>query len=784
MQRDEQHRIQLIINGQVQGVGFRPFIYRLALEKELTGSVLNSPEGVSLEIQGLKSQIDLFEQDLCQKLPPLAQITSLERRELAVQPKEDTFKILPSKSGQGHQVLISPDTATCEDCLTEISDPQNRRFQYPFTNCTNCGPRYTITQSIPYDRDKTSMACFPLCPQCAQEYNNPLDRRFHAQPNACPVCGPEIWLSSPQGEKSDTGTAALISTVKALLAGKVVAIKGLGGFHLACEASNESAVHRLRSRKNRWGKPLALMVPDLNSARKLAMVSDQEEKWLEGNKRPILLLSKKESSLPANLAPDTNTLGLMLPYTPLHYLLLRHLQDLISREMTPALVMTSGNMSSEPIALGNREALNRLADIADLFLLHNRDILIRCDDSVLRINPETKKTLHYRRARGFTPSPIALGQEGPQVLGLGAENKSTICLTKRDQAFISQHIGDLYNPETLDYYRQSIIHLQGILQCQPQALVCDLHPDYLSTAYAREQDKLPVFSLQHHYAHIHAVLAENRYRGPALGLALDGTGLGTDGTLWGGELLYVHNMQIRHRRLGQFRPILLPGGEIAINEPWRTAQSYLYALNIFEPGKRKWPWLEDYASASTFLPQMMAKKINTPQTSSCGRLFDALSALLGLCLKIEYEGQAAIRLEKIQDLTENSAYACPVYKQDGKWFLDNLYLFYEAWEEWKQGIAADKISRRFHLGLARGLADWAHKAAQETGIDNIALSGGVLQNLTLGTELSRALKSYGLTPLEHTQVPPNDACISLGQAAYGQLILSSSNHCSLQTDNQ
>ncbi len=763
-------RRRFTITGQVQGVGFRPFVYRTALDNGVCGCVRNSSEGVIIETQGTSIQVTGFASDLEAKLPPLARIVTLEAEDISVVDGEEAFAILKSTGGKGHSVLISPDVATCPDCLADMSDPTNRRYRYPFTNCTNCGPRYTITRSIPYDRPKTSMACFPLCPDCEHEYNDPLDRRFHAQPNACPVCGPKTWLTTPDGRTLAQGDESIRRLAHELADGKVAAIKGLGGFHLACDAANEQAVAELRLRKHRPDKPLAVMVPNMDAARQLADIQPAEEEWLTGIQRPIVLAARRtDAPIAASIAPDTNFLGIMLPYTPLHHILLHDFAE-ASGHAAPALVMTSGNMSSEPISLGNREAASRLKDIADVFLFHNRDILIRTDDSVLRVNPFSGQPMHMRRARGFIPGPVFLAESGPTVLGTGPELKCTLTLTKGNQAFSSQHIGNLTNLENLGFYKEILAHLQDILQVRPELIVHDLHPDYMTSSLAEKlsgETGIPLAVLQHHYAHIHAVLAENRHRTPAIGLALDGTGLGQDHTIWGGECLFVDPESLEHQRLAHFTHINLPGGEAAVREPWRIAQAALWKLGITEPGRYRWSWLDEFGPVSRMLPQLLEKGVNCPATSSCGRLFDAVAALCGLCNRITYEGQAAIQLEKVQDMSETSAYPCPMISEDPAQ-LDTLSLFRAAFEDLEHGTPVPKVSRRFHLGLIRGLTDMATAFSSLLGIPHIALSGGVMQNLTLATELPMALEAEGLVPLVHTQVPPNDACISLGQAAWGQ----------------
>ncbi|WP_319584282.1 carbamoyltransferase HypF [uncultured Pseudodesulfovibrio sp.] len=761
-------RQRFTITGQVQGVGFRPFVYRIAIDHGVTGSVNNSSDGVLIEVQGDAEQVNGFAEDLTGKLPPLARIVTLDFEELDAVDGEDGFIILESTKSQGHSVLISPDVATCQDCLDDMNDPDNRRYRYPFTNCTNCGPRYTITRSIPYDRPQTSMARFTLCSECGAEYVDPLDRRFHAQPNACPRCGPRTWLTDRDGMVVAQGDESLRRLAIELAAGKIAAVKGLGGFHLVCDAGTREAVDELRRRKHRPDKPLAVMVADMAAARQLAHVSPAEEEWLTGIRRPIVLTAKKRPfPLAKSVAPDTDFVGLMLPYTPLHHVLLHDYAELKGEEA--ALVMTSGNMSSEPICLDNDEALERLKDIADIFLFHNRDILIRTDDSVVRVNPDTAEPIFMRRARGFVPSPVFMPTKGETVLGVGPELKCTLTLTKGDQAFTSQHIGNMSNLETLEFHNEIRAHLEDILQVEPKLIVRDLHPDYMTTSLAEELGRnrgIPVAALQHHYAHIHAVLAENKFDGPVIGLALDGTGYGEDGTIWGGECLLVDPTELDHQRLAHFTRFRLPGGEAAVKEPWRIAQAALWEIGIKEPGKYVWPWLNQYEAESRFLPQMLEKGLNAPLTSSCGRLFDGVAALCGLTTAITYEGQAAILLEKAQDMDETGAYPCPL-KSDDPVALDTLTMVAAALDDLEHGVDVGKIARRFHLGLINGLTEMAFSFSMLLDIHNVALSGGVMQNLTLAKELPLALQGAGLLPLVHTQLPPNDGCISLGQAAWG-----------------
>jgi hydrogenase maturation protein HypF len=785
-----------VVIGRVQGVGFRPFVYRLARDRSLAGFVLNAPEGVIIEVQGQRRELEAFARDLTGKLPPLAMIVEHSREEIPAVSGEGGFNILASTAGQGHHVLVSPDIATCPECLADMVDPANRRHRYPFTNCTNCGPRYTITRSLPYDRAVTSMACFPLCPDCLAEYQDPLNRRFHAQPNACPACGPALWLADPKGKKLAQSATALDMAAKALKDGKILAMKGLGGFHLVADAANHKVVAELRRRKSRPSKPLAVMVPDIETLAELADVWPAEAGMLSGRERPIVLVRLKSGHrLAPDVSPDTDQLGAMLPYTPLHHVLLAAFREFGADPA--ALVMTSGNLSSEPIALGNREALARLKSIADLFLLHDRDILVRTDDSVVRFlregqatgrdlptSPDTAfirdeaaspaRLQFLRRARGFTPSPVFLPAKGPSVLGVGPELKNTVCLTKGDQAFLSQHIGDMQNLETAAFHKEAVAHLERILHVRPEAVVADKHPDYLSTRWALEESGLPVLRLQHHFAHIFAVLADTGLHEPVLGLTLDGSGLGDDGTVWGGEFLYVDPVSLEMRRVAHFSPVRLPGGEAAIRQPWRMALSCLLALGR-DPLAEGWPWLKGREQAAGLVAAMVEKGVNSPVTTSCGRLFDAVSALAGICLETSYEGQAAIRLEHVQALADAGEYACALVEGPGASpaVLDTMGLFGQAADDLLRGANPGVVSRRFHMGLSRGLADAAASLCARLGTRQVALSGGVFLNRTLSTTLPGMLRAKGLIARGHAQEPPGDGCISLGQAYFGQLALKS-----------
>ncbi|MDR3641184.1 MAG: carbamoyltransferase HypF [Humidesulfovibrio sp.] len=800
-------RRRLVVTGQVQGVGFRPFIFRLAEELKLVGTVHNAPEGVVIEVQGQHRSVDQFARRMEDEQPPLARILRVTMQDIPAEAGASGFSIQKSTGGAGHDVLISPDTATCPECQAELFDKTNRRFLYPFINCTNCGPRFTITRSVPYDRPNTSMHCFPLCPDCQREYDNPRDRRFHAQPNACPVCGPKVWLADRSGMVVARRDEAMRKLAAILMQGGIVAVKGLGGFHLVCDATSQEAVRELRRRKHRPHKPLAVMVPNLDTARALAQVSRPEEQWLSGRQRPIVLCSKvRGAPLAESVAPDVDFVGLMLPYTPLHLVLFQRYGRLLAQErqnMPAALVMTSGNASDEPICLGNREALGRLNGIADIFLFHNRDILIRCDDSVVRVLPGTDEVQFLRRARGFVPQPVFLPESGPCVMGLGPELKCTLTFTKGDQAFVSQHLGDMENIETLGFHHEISEHFQDILEVQPELVVRDQHPNYLTTSVAQDMARktgVTTAILQHHFAHAHAVLAENKHQGPALCLALDGTGFGTNQpnfgsnwSIWGGECLLVDTLTLHHQRLAYLAEFSLPGGEAAVHEPWRLAQALLWELDIEssgEDGAPPWPWLPEFEQASRFLPQILRKNLNCPLTSSCGRLFDAVSAMLGLCLRMTYEGQAAIVLERAQDLSiplrAAAVYPCPLLKNDGgerldadktPRELDTYSLFRALLKDISSEVPVPVIARRFHASLITGLAEMALHFAKIHGIGHVALSGGVMQNMTFATELPAELAARGLTPLTHKMLPPNDGCVSLGQAAYGQRLLALRGSC-------
>lgn len=776
------------ISGQVQGVGFRPFVYRLAKRLNLTGFVRNTTEGVFLEIQGEPAGLVAFAMALRTELPPLAEITDMQVADLAARLEEREFFIADSEAAPAHGVLVSPDVAICADCVRDIFNYSERRFNYPFTNCTNCGPRYTITRKLPYDRAETSLSCFPLCPDCAAEYDNPDDRRFHAQPTACPACGPKVGFYDASGTLLSEGEAAVQEAGAALAKGKIVAIKGLGGFHLACDAVNTEAIIKLRDRKNRPHKPLALMVPDLSTARAIAELSPVEAEILSSPEAPIVLCAERDKFFPPkNLAPENRELGIMLPYTPLHHLLMAEFRNIIPSPSV--LVMTSGNPPGEPICAGNREALAKLSGYADFFLLHNRDILARVDDSVVRVLPEDdastgKYNLQFlRRARGFVPRPIklkGLPAQGAPLLAVGAELKNTFCLCRGDEAFVSQHVGDLNCLENQVFFEEAKTHLARLLDFTPELVIHDLHPDYLSTRLALESG-LPSHGVQHHAAHIFAVAAEHGVTGEILGLALDGAGLGDDGTIWGGELLLIDNRpgakikdssqeSNNYCRLGHLSLMPLPGGDAAARTPWRMAQGLLSRIGVSEISPEYCHWVRNEAGqeASTLLGQMLCGGVNVPETSSCGRLFDAVAGILGFPGTMSFEGQAAAWLEQLQDSGECGAYVCLVNSTEERLLINVPELFAQVWEDARRGVAPGVISRRFHMGLMQGLADIAAEAARARGVNLVALSGGVMQNRTLAVFLPQLLRERGLTPLMHKEVPSNDGGISLGQAAWAR----------------
>ena len=835
----------IAITGVVQGVGFRPFVYNLATTMGLSGWVLNHSGGVDIEVEGPAEQVAAFLEDFPVKVPPLARVASVEAH--PVPPRGYAgFEIRHSESQAGRYQLIAPDVATCPDCLRELLDPEDRRYRYPFINCTNCGPRFTIIGDIPYDRPNTTMRVFPMCPDCQREYDDPANRRFHAQPNACPVCGPQVWLVEdsetedsgqpsigkasnqvhgggdserpPAGHElradSLSGEAAIARAVQLLREGKILALKGLGGFQLVCDATNAEAVARLRERKRRPAKPFALMVATLEDAKRLAAVPSEAERLLTSPQSPIVLLdARSDSPVTAGVAPNSRILGLMLPYTPLHHILLR--------DVGCPLVMTSGNLSEEPIAKDNDEALRRLAPLADAFLLHNRDIHARYDDSVVQLmgiaesrisespnrqisersgrwvaaKGETDSLQVMRRARGYAPFPVRLPSSGPQVYAAGPLLKNTFTLTRDDYAFVSQHIGDLENLETLDHYQAALATYEHLFRVEPERVVCDLHPDYMSThlaiAFAREHGLPMPRRIQHHEAHVAACLADNGRPvdgGPVIGVALDGTGYGSDGTIWGGEWLVGDYRGFR--RAAHLEVLPLPGGDSAIHHPWRIAAAYLHALQFDE----RLP-LGEFCPADVMrVRTMVDRKLNTPLTSSMGRLFDAVSALLGICHEASYEAQAAIELEQVVPAawaaggSEVSPYPFSIGAAVGSPMRDSRFsdslildspipttplqigvapLFDAILDDLDRGSSPADIALRFHVTVASMVVTVCERLRESAAIDTVALSGGVFQNRLLLTHSVTGLRRTGFQVLTHHQVPPNDGGVSLGQAAMG-----------------
>jgi len=742
------------VSGLVQGVGFRPFVYRLATELELTGEVKNTASGVVMEVQGDADSVEEFLVRLHNETPPLAQIHHITLEDLDCI-DEDAFHIAQSRGGEPVHTLISPDVSICDDCLRQMFDPQDRRFGYPFINCTNCGPRFTIVRSIPYDRPGTSMAKFRMCSACQTEYDDPRSRRFHAQPNACPECGPQLTLRNRDGVPL-SASDPIAAAIELLQSGQIGAIKGLGGFHLAADALNGPAVRTLRERKRRVEKPFAVMVPDVETAEDFCEVSEAEREALLSFQRPIVLLRKKKPCPVAEqVAPGIHDLGIFLPYTPVHHLLLH-------RGGFKALVMTSGNASEEPIAIDNDEACERLRPLADFFLVHDRDILLRCDDSVVRV--ANGAVQHIRRSRGFVPAPIFLHKETPAILAVGGELKNTICLAADRQAFLSQHIGDLETLAGYGFLLEAIEHLQKILEIDPKIVAYDLHPGYLSTKWALQQTDRILVGVQHHHAHIASCMAENHLDGAVIGLALDGTGYGTDGHIWGGEVLIADYEKFT--RAAHLDYVPLPGGEAAIHEPWRMAVSYL--AHTFGPDfhEKRLPFLDRIDAKKIALAHRMTeRRVNAPLTSSCGRLFDAVASIAGIRQFVNYEGQAAIELEMAADgCTDEGRYPFELRATNDALVIDARPMFRRLVEDVLASAPASLISARFHNGLAEVLANSAHLIHERTGLHRVCASGGTFNNQVLQRKLTALLEADGFQVFTQRQVPCGDGGLSLGQA--------------------
>ena len=766
---------QVHITGVVQGVGFRPFVYTLAIRHNLKGWVRNTSAGVDIRVDGDASSLNRFIESLRLEAPPLARIDELEHTNCQTG-GFSKFEIISSEALAGAFQPISPDVCICADCLAEISDPSARRYRYPFTNCTNCGPRFTIIEDIPYDRPLTTMASFTMCPDCSDEYQNPLDRRFHAQPIACPVCGPSIWLelSSDVTNPASTGEAALQDAIRLLAEGQILAIKGLGGFHLACDALNRTAVAELRRRKLRVDKPFALMLPDTTTVRLHCHLNEDERNLLESIQRPIVILRRRpESTISHEVAPGQDTLGIMLPYSPLHYLLFAPLNSTqAGRNPLSALVMTSGNLSEEPIATDNDEARQRLSPLADAFLMHNRPIRTRCDDSVVRVIGSThhgrSTEMPLRRSRGYAPYPVHLPWNSPSILAVGAELKNTFCITREQYAFLSHHIGDLENYQTLCSFENGIQHFERLFRIQPYLLACDLHPDYLATRYALERaqrEHLPVIQIQHHHAHIAACMVDNGLQGdqPVIGVSFDGTGYGDDGAIWGGEFLIADYQG--YQRLFHLDNVPLPGGDKAVHEPWRMALSWLQHCGL--------PWSDDLAPIRFIvnskpdaiyqleaLQRQISTGLNSPPTSSVGRLFDAVSSLVGVRQLATYEAQAAIELETLVDPHESCSYNFDLEERIGieKVFggiIDDIHA----------GVPAPVIAGRFHNTVALLVLNVCQEIRRSHHINQVCLSGGVWQNATLLSKTVPLLYQDNFQVFLHHLVSPNDSGLAIGQAA-------------------
>ena len=752
-------RARIRVTGIVQGVGFRPHVYNLAVTGGLSGFVLNTSRGVTIEVEGPGAET--FAERLRQDHPPLSIIKTIET-EILEPAGYSGFEIRLSESVSEEFSLISPDIPTCPDCLKELYNHSDRRYLYPFINCTNCGPRYSIIKCVPYDRPFTTMAAFRMCPQCYAEYHDPADRRFHAQPTACPQCGPKVGFTGgiPANE-------AVISTIRSIMSGNIVAVKGLGGYQLACDAYNEGAVNKLRDRKRKSRKPFALMARDIDTIKKYCAVSPAEESLLTGRAAPIVLLKKKEDAadmLPEGVAPGNRYIGFMLPYTPLHHILFRY-PEATAEDLPEVLVMTSGNISEEPIVIDNTEASEKLSGLADAFLTHDRGIYMRVDDSVTRVVSGIPRLI--RRARGFVPEPIELATAVPDILACGGELKNTLCLTKDRYAIISQHIGDLSNYEAMGFFEETLNNLKRTFKAEPHIVAHDMHPDYLSTRFAQtyktgDDNNVTLVPVQHHHAHIASCMAENGETGRVIGVAFDGTGYGLDGNSWGSEFLITGYEGFE--RFAHLNYIPLPGGDKAVKEPWRLALSILYqtygqeAFNLFSSLK---PYIS--VEETRVVLTMLEKNFNSPLSCGMGRLFDAVSSLIGICDKITFEGEAAIALEMAFADTDE---LYPYYLEDSSPIVINVMPLVRAIVvDIRVGVAASTVAGKFHNTVAAMVFEVCALARDNTRLETVALSGGVFQNALLFGLVESGLKARGFRVLSHSKVPTNDACISLGQAA-------------------
>jgi hydrogenase maturation protein HypF len=744
-------RAQILVRGMVQGVGFRPFVYSHASRRSLNGRVLNNSSGVLIDLEGDASEIDHFVRELQSNPPPLSCIESIERVDNLLLIDYADFKILESDASGQKQVPISADVATCNDCLSELFDDSNRRYRYPFINCTNCGPRFTIVEHVPYDRSNTTMRSFQMCSACRMEYEDPLDRRFHAEPTACAVCGPRLRLVDLSGK--EIGGDAIKSAIELLVSGKILAIKGIGGFHLACDALSKEAVSTLRRRKFREDKPFALMARSVDAIQPYCRLSTAETALLESPARPIVLLRRKRGiGIPRSVAPGVNTLGFMLPYTPLHHLLCEPFEQ--------PLVMTSGNISDEPICYRDSEAVQHLKKIADYFLLHDRPIHIRTDDSVVRVVNDNHVVL--RRSRGYAPTPIPTSFKFERsVLACGAELKNTFCLAREHSAFVSHHIGDLENLETLRSFTEGIEHYKRLFDIEPNVVAYDLHPEYLSSKFALALDDIPTkIPVQHHHAHIASCMGDNQIDGQVIGVAFDGLGFGLDGKLWGGEFLVADFCDAE--RIAHLANIPLPGGAKAIREPWRLAAVYLERtfgtkfLDVNIPFARE----VDRNQWAT-LNSMIAGGVNCPQTSSMGRLFDAIAGILMLRNSVNYEGQAAIELEALADKRATDYYEFGFNGSE----ITAESLVRRVVEDLLDDVPAAQIAGRFHHSVARLILEMTKRIREQRRLNRVVLSGGVFQNILLLDHVDELLRQTGFEVFTHSRVPANDGGISLGQAA-------------------
>ncbi len=762
---EELQRVRQEVRGVVQGVGFRPFVYRLATDEGLDGFISNSTDGVTIEVEGLPGRSAAFERRLRSEAPPLARIDVVVATSVPLC-GEAGFHILASETDGQVSTGIPADAATCADCLRELLDPSDRRYRYPFLNCTNCGPRFTITRRIPYDRPQTSMARFMMCAACQAEYDDPTNRRFHAQPNACSACGPRVWMVGTGGVEIPLGDP-VTATVDRLMKGEIMAIKGIGGFHLAVDATNESAVMRLRERKRRYGKPLAVMVRDLDAARGVCELTGEEEALIATSARPIVLARRRAGcGIADSVAPGVPWLGVFLPYAPL-----QHLFFIDAR--VKALVMTSANLSEEPIAIHNAEALARLGDIADAFLLHDREILQRSDDSVVTLVDGAPQLV--RRARGFVPLGVPLPFDSPPLLAVGGHLKNVFALARGRFAYQSQHLGDLENIAGLDFFREALEHLMHTFEIDPVAVAHDLHPGYLSTSWAKQwaaERGLPLIAVQHHHAHIASCMAERGVEGPVIGLSLDGTGYGTDGRIWGGEVLICRYDGFE--RFAHLEYVPMPGGEAAVREPWRMALGHLTAAGFDVESPEVLALLGVKAQEAHVLLRMIERGLNTPLTSSCGRLFDAVAAVVLGRGVVDYEAQAAIELEGYAS-GEDNRYGrqdyIPQLCEGSPERIATDCLWRDLMEDLRRGECKEKIAARFHSGLDEGFISAASSARDTTGINRVAMSGGCMHNRRLVRLLRAGLEDEGFHVLQHRSVSPGDGGLSYGQAVVAAAIL-------------